>query len=67
MTEGGQPVSNRDELPEEKGSFSRLFNSARALLDALYEFGPDEVAVSEYVTNLEDALRNAAAPQQEDE
>lgn len=43
-------------------SFSGLFNSARALLDALYEFGGDEVAISEYVTNLEDALRVAAAP-----
>lgn len=44
------------------GSFSGLFGSARALLDALYEFGPDEIAISEHVTNLEDALRNAAAP-----
>ncbi|MDJ5785285.1 ead/Ea22-like family protein, partial [Salmonella enterica] len=26
----------------------------------------DEVAISEYVTNLEDALRVAAAPQQEE-
>lgn len=47
------------------GLFPGLFNSARALLDALYEFGPDEVAISEHVQNLEDALRNAAAPQQE--
>ncbi|EON6569970.1 hypothetical protein ACBD66_003273 [Salmonella enterica] len=46
-------------------SFSGLVNSARALLDVLYEFGADEVAISEYVTNLEDALRVAAAPQQE--
>lgn len=46
-------------------SFSGLFNSARAFLDVLYEFGADEVAISEYVTNLEDALRVAAAPQQE--
>ncbi|EOG3908052.1 ead/Ea22-like family protein, partial [Salmonella enterica] len=45
-------------------SFSGLVNSARALLDALYEFGADEVAISEYVTNLEDAFRVAAAPQQ---
>ncbi|EEH4077028.1 ead/Ea22-like family protein, partial [Salmonella enterica subsp. enterica serovar 4,[5],12:i:-] len=37
-----------------------------ALLDVLYEFGEDEVAISEYVTNLEDALRVAAAPQQEE-
>lgn len=46
------------------GSTTGLFNSARALLDALYEFGPDEIAISEHVTNLEDALRNAAAPQE---
>lgn len=46
------------------GLFSGLFSSARALLDALYEFGPDEIAISEHVTNLEDALRNAAAPQE---
>lgn len=46
-------------------SFSGLFNSSRALLDAFYEFGPDEIAISEYVTNLEDALRVAAAAQQE--
>lgn len=44
-------------------SFSGLVNSARALLDALYEFGADEVDISEYVTNLEDALRVAAAPE----
>ncbi|EEK0173513.1 ead/Ea22-like family protein, partial [Salmonella enterica subsp. enterica serovar Typhimurium] len=37
-----------------------------ALLDVRYEFGEDEVAISEYVTNLEDALRVAAAPQQEE-
>lgn len=43
------------------GSTAGMFNSARALLDALYEFGPDEIAISEHVTNLEDALRNAAA------
>lgn len=55
---GNSPV-----IPE--GSFSGLVNSARALLDVLYEFGADEVAISEYVTNLEDALRVAAAPQQE--
>lgn len=54
---GNSPV-----IPE--GSFSGLVNSARALLDVLYEFGADEVAISEYVTNLEDALRVAAAPQQ---
>lgn len=53
---GNSPV-----IPD--GSFSGLFNSARALLDALYEFGPDDIAISEHVTNLEDALRNAAAPQ----
>lgn len=47
-------------------SFAELFNSARALLDVLYEFGGDEVAISEYVANLEDALRVAAAPQQEE-
>lgn len=41
-------------------SFPGLFNSARALLGVFYEFGPDEVAISEYVTNLEDALRDAA-------
>ncbi|WP_437439675.1 DUF550 domain-containing protein [Klebsiella grimontii] len=46
------------------GSTAGMFNSARALLDALYEFGPDEIAISEHVTNLEDALRNAAAPQE---
>lgn len=46
-------------------SFSGLVNSARALLDALYEFGAEEVAISEYVTNLEDALRVAAAPEPE--
>ncbi|EBU3913306.1 hypothetical protein CWK15_18120 [Salmonella enterica] len=46
-------------------SFSGLVNSARALLDALYEFGADEVDISEYVTNLEDALRVAAAPEPE--
>lgn len=46
------------------GSFSGLFSSARALLDALYEFGPDEIAISEHVANLEDALRNAAATQE---
>ncbi|EJA5730349.1 DUF550 domain-containing protein, partial [Salmonella enterica] len=57
-TAGNSPV-----IPE--GSFSGLVNSARALLDVLYEFGADEVAISEYVTNLEDALRVAAAPQQE--
>lgn len=53
---GNSPV-----IPE--GSFSGLVNSARALLDVLYEFGADEVAISEYVTNLENALRVAAAPQ----
>lgn len=42
------------------GLTAGMFNSARALLDALYEFGPDEIAISEHVTNLEDALRNAA-------
>lgn len=57
-TAGNSPV-----IPE--GSFSGLVNSARALLDVLYEFGADEVAISEYVTNLEDALRVAAAPQPE--
>lgn len=46
------------------GSFSGLFGSARALLDVMYEFGPDQVAIFEYVQNLEDALRNAAAPQE---
>ncbi|VUS89329.1 hypothetical protein SB6422_02796 [Klebsiella huaxiensis] len=51
---------NSPAIPD--GSFSGLFSSARALLDALYEFGPDEIAISEHVTNLEDALRNAAAP-----
>lgn len=55
---GNSPV-----IPE--GSFSGLVNSARALLDVLYEFGADEVSISEYVTNLEDALRVAAAPKQE--
>ncbi len=45
------------------GSTAGMFNSARALLDALYELGPDEIAISEHVTNLEDALRNAAATQ----
>lgn len=54
--------TNSPVIPE--GSFSGLVNSARALLDVLYEFGADEVAISEYVTNLEDALRVAAAPQQ---
>ena len=49
------------------GSSSGIFNSARALLDVMYEFGPYEIAISEHVTNLEDALRNAAAPQQEAE
>lgn len=56
---GNSPVS-----PD--GSVTGLFNSSRALLDALYEFGADEVAISEHVQNLEDALRIAAAPQQED-
>ncbi|WP_404677258.1 DUF551 domain-containing protein [Raoultella ornithinolytica] len=51
---GNSPV-----IPD--GSTAGMFNSARALLDALYEFGPDEIAISEHVTNLEDALRNAAA------
>lgn len=46
-------------------SFSGLVNSARALLDVLCEFGADEVAISEYVTNLEDALRVAAAQKPE--
>lgn len=55
--------TNSPVIPE--GSFSGLVNSARALLDVLYEFGADEVAISEYVTNLEDALRVAAAPQPE--
>lgn len=55
--------TNSPVIPD--GSFSGLVNSARALLDVLYEFGADEVAISEYVTNLEDALRVAAAPQQE--
>lgn len=58
ISAGNSPV-----IPD--GLFTGLFNSARALLDALYEFGPDEVAISEHVQNLEDALRNAAAPQQE--
>lgn len=53
---GNSPV-----IPD--GSTAGMFNSARALLDALYEFGPDEIAISEHVTNLEDALQNAAAPQ----
>lgn len=56
-------IGNSPVIPE--GSFSGLVNSARALLDALYEFGADEVAISEYVTNLEDALRVAAAPEPE--
>lgn len=59
----GSPSSNPPVIPD--CSTIGLFNSARALLDSLYEFGPDEVAISEYVTNLEDALRNSAAPQQE--
>lgn len=53
---------NSPAIPE--GSTAGMFNSARALLDDLYEFGPDEIAISEHVTNLEDALRNAAAPQE---
>ncbi len=63
--EGTIPGGNSPVIPD--GSTVGLFNSARALLDSLYEFGPDEVAISEYVTNMEDALRNAAAPQQEAE
>lgn len=55
------PSSNSPVIPD--GSTAGMFNSARALLDALYEFGPDEIAISEHVTNLEDALQNAAAPQ----
>lgn len=55
--------TNSPVIPD--GSFSGLVNSARALLDVLCEFGADEVAISEYVTNLEDALRVAAAPQRE--
>lgn len=58
-----KPAGNSPVIPD--CSFSGLVNSARALLDALYEFGADEVDISEYVTNLEDALRVAAAPQQE--
>lgn len=60
--EGTKQAGNSPVIPE--GSFSGLVNSARALLDVLYEFGADEVAISEYVTNLEDALRVAAAPKQ---
>lgn len=62
IDEGTKQAGNSPVIPE--GSFSGLVNSARALLDVLYEFGADEVAISEYVTNLEDALRVAAAPQQ---
>lgn len=61
--EGTIQAGNLPVIPD--CSFSGLVNSARALLDALYEFGADEVAISEYVTNLEDALRVAAAPQRE--
>lgn len=57
---GNSPV-----IPD--SSAAGLFNSARALLGALYEFGPDEIAISEHVTNLEDALRNAAASQPQNE
>ena len=60
-TEIKHPSSNSPVIPD--GSTAGMFNSARALLDALYEFGPDEIAISEHVTNLEDALQNAAAPQ----
>lgn len=63
IDEGTKQAGNSPVIPD--GSFSGLVNSARALLDVLYEFGADEVAISEYVTNLEDALRVAAAPQQE--
>lgn len=62
IDEGTKQAGNSPVIPE--GSFSGLVNSARALLDVLYEFGADEVAISEYVTNLEDALRVAVAPQQ---
>lgn len=61
--EGTKQAGNSPVTPD--FSFSGLVNSARALLDVLYEFGADEVAISEYVTNLEDALRVAAAPQRE--
>ncbi|HHL1386816.1 TPA: DUF551 domain-containing protein [Klebsiella pneumoniae] len=54
-------AGNHPVIPD--GSTAGMFNSARALLDALYELGPDEIAISEHVTNLEDALRNAAATQ----
>lgn len=63
IDEGTKQAGNSPVIPD--GSFSGLVNSARALLDALYEFGADEVDISEYVTNLEDALRVAAAPKQE--
>ena len=52
-------------------ALSTIFYAARFLLDALYEFGPDEMAISECVTNLEDALRDVvleaekASPPQE--
>lgn len=63
IDEGTKQAGNSPVTPE--GSFSGLVNSARALLDVLCEFGADEVAISEYVTNLEDALRVAAAQKPE--
>lgn len=60
--EYARELQERRKADSAVSSFPGLFNSARALLDVLYEFGPDEVAISEYVTNLEDALRDATAP-----
>ncbi|EAA4891842.1 ead/Ea22-like family protein [Salmonella enterica subsp. enterica serovar Coeln] len=64
----GEEVTLAHTVEKRDAEFIAAANPATvlALLDVLYEFGEDEVAISEYVTNLEDALRVAAAPQQEE-
>lgn len=65
-------VEQGDDVDDKQDHYNTAYIAAAnpatmlALLDVLYEFGEDEVAISEYVTNLEDALRVAAAPQQEE-
>lgn len=50
--------------PEERVEFQARIEDFKALIAQPGTVVPDEIAISEHVTNLENALRNAAAPQE---
>ncbi|HBW1643280.1 TPA: hypothetical protein MYV30_000526 [Klebsiella pneumoniae] len=50
--------------PEERVEFQARIEDFKALIAQSGTVVPDEIAISEHVTNLENALRNAAAPQE---